>query len=573
MYFWPQIYLFMRKFLLIVFNVFVLNSQNHDKLDSYSNKFFESNSFKEKLDYANLYMNLAKKENKKIFTAIGYYLFVNLYKETNVNKTLYFYDKVIENSKYQNHPAFPMVAYCEKAEFLYGVDRLKESMDTYNSGLSYCREVKNEYEYVIQLSIAITKSEELGEIDEALKIYKKCFGNFKQNQKFPYYYLKSIFSIADAYKTLKFSDSASYYNRLGYKEAVKFESNTFKALFVLNEGANLINKRKFKVSLDSINKVKASVFKLSSKTLNPLACHFYSGKAYQGLGKFENALFEYKKVDSFYMVNKRITPEFFEGYTFIINYYHNKGDLKNELKYLKKYNLLEKKFSKKYKNLYKSIKEKYEIPQLIRKKENENFILKSFVYIICPIMSLSIMYIVYIKIKIARSKRLFEELLRNKISNFYPLLLESGQRIEPEIVKSEVFESYRTLKSSEINSNVVEMILNKLIEFEKNKGFLDKSITSKSLAQLFDTNSKYISNVINDYKKFTVNNYINNLRIEYAILILQKDSKKRKYNIESLADEFGFNSSKSFNVAFYNKTGIKPTYFIKELQKKENVSV
>lgn len=569
MYFWSKFYLFMRNFLLILCNVFVLNSQNHNKLDSYTNKFFESSRFQEKLSYANLYMNVAKKENKKIYHAIGYYLFVNLYKGIDANKTLYFYDKVIENSKYQNHLAFPMVAYCEKAELLNRLGRVTEGMNAYNAGLIYCKEVKNEYENVILLSIAITKSEELGETDEALRMYKKCYESFKQNQKLPYYYLKSIFSIADAYKTLKFSDSATYYNRLGYKESKKFKNDSYQALFVLNEGANLINKRKFKVALDSINKVKGTINELLNNTLNPLACHFYFGKAYHGLGKIEDALVEYKKVDSFYQVNKRITPEFVEGYAFLINYYHKKGDLKNELKYLKTYKSIEYNFLKKYKKLYKNIKEKYEIPELIRVKENENYILKSFIYIIFPIMFLAIIYIIYIKIKIARSKKLFEELLRNKISNPYPLLLESGQLINPEIVETVVYESNKVLKSSEINSNVVEMILNKLIEFEKTKGFLDKSITSKSLAQLFDTNTKYISNIINDYKKYTVNNYINNLRIEYAILILQKEAKKRKYNIEALADEFGFNSSKSFNVAFYNKTGIKPSYFIKELEKTE----
>lgn len=561
----------MKKYLLILLNVFILNGQDLKKLEDYSNKFFETKDYQEKLGYANAFMNVAKKENKKIYSAIGYYLYVNLYIDTDLKKTLYYYDKVIENSKYQIHPAFPMVAYCEKAELLHKANRIQESIKTYNDGLAYCREVKNDYKEVIELSIAITKSEELGEIEEALGTYKRCYNSFKKNNKFPYYYLKSIFAIADAYKTLKISDSASYYNKLGYKEAKKFDNKSYQALFALNEGANLINKKKYKLALDSIIKNKASIYKLTSESLNPLACHFYSGKAYQGLGEFDKAIVEFKKVDSFYQINKRIIPEFVGGYTFLINHYHNKGDIKNELKYLKTYNLIEKNFTKKYKNLYKDIKEKYDIPELIRGKEEENQVLKIFLYIIFPILFFAIIYIIYIKIKIARSKKLFKKLLESKISNSYPLLLESGLLIDAEIVEEEnvISKTNVGLKSNEINPVVVEMILNKLMDFERSQGFLDKSITSKSLAELFETNTKYISNVINDYKKQTVNNYINNLRIEYAILILQKDNKKRKYNIEALADEFGFNSSKSFNVAFYNKTGIKPSFYIKEL---ENIS-
>jgi AraC-like DNA-binding protein len=567
-----NLFYFMKKYLLIFLNVFILNSQNLKKLDDYSNKFFETENFQEKLNYANLYMSIAKKENKKIYLAIGYYLYVNLYMDTDIKKTLYYYDKVIENSKYQIHPAFPMVAYCEKAELLHKSDQIQESIKTYNDGLAYCREVKNDYKDVIELSIAITKSEELGETKEALGVYKRCYKRLKKNNKFPFYYLKSIFSMADAYKTLKISDSATYYNRLGYKEAKKNGDDSYKVLFALNEGANLINKKKYKIALDSVIKNKAAIYKFESQSLNPMACHFYSGKAYQGLGELDKAIVEFKKVDSFYQTKKRITPEFVEGYTFLINHYHSKGDIKNELKYLKTYNTIEENFTKKYKDLYKSIKEKYDIPELIRGKEEENKLLKIFLYIIFPILFFAIIYIIYIKIKIARSKKLFEKLLESKISNTYPLLLESGQLIDAEIIEEENVISKATVgfKSNDINPAVVEMILNKLMEFEKNKGFLDKSITSKSLAELFDTNTKYISNVINDYKKHTVNNYINNLRIEYALLILQKDNKKRKYNIEALAEEFGFNSSKSFNVAFYNKTGIKPSFYIKELENINN---
>lgn len=561
----------MKKYLLILLNIFILNGQNLKKLDDYSNKFFETKDYQEKLGYANEFMNIAKKENKKIYLAIGFYLYVNLYNETDTKKALYYYDKVIKNSKYQKHPAFPMVAYCEKAELLYKSNRVQESIKTYNEGLAYCREVKNDYKDVIELSIAITKSEELGEINEALAVYKRCYNVFKKNNKFPYYYLKSIFSIADAYKTLKISDSATYYNKLGYNEARKFDDKVHVALFALNEGANLINKKKYRLALDSINKIKTTIYELSSYSLNPMACHFYSGKAYIGLNKFDDALIEFKKVDSFYQANKKITPEFVEGYTFLINYYHKKGDVKNELKYLKTYNLIEENFTKKYKKLYKNIKEKYEFPELIRDKDEENQLLKIFLYTILPILLFSIIYIIYIKIKIRHSKKLFERLIEKKIPNSYPLLLDNGELIETEIIEdNEIIETKIGYKSNEINSEVVKMILDKLEEFEKNKGFLDKSITSKSLAELFETNTKYISNIINDYKKFTVNNYINNLRIDYAILILQRDNKKRKYNIEALADEFGFNSSKSFNVAFYNKTGIRPSFFIKELEKNKN---
>ena len=56
------------------------------------------------------------------------------------------------------------------------------------------------------------------------------------------------------------------------------------------------------------------------------------------------------------------------------------------------------------------------------------------------------------------------------------------------------------------------------------------------------------------------------MRIESAVENLKNDSKLRKYTIQALAIEFGFNSAESFSTAFHKKTGIKPAYFIKELE-------
>jgi AraC-like DNA-binding protein len=53
-------------------------------------------------------------------------------------------------------------------------------------------------------------------------------------------------------------------------------------------------------------------------------------------------------------------------------------------------------------------------------------------------------------------------------------------------------------------------------------------------------------------------------------MTLKKDDKLTKYTIQALAQEFGFNSAESFSAAFYKKTEIKPTYFIKELTKLNN---
>ena len=117
-----------------------------------------------------------------------------------------------------------------------------------------------------------------------------------------------------------------------------------------------------------------------------------------------------------------------------------------------------------------------------------------------------------------------------------------------------------------IASEVVEQLLEKLVHFEQNKGYLDNTITIQKVALQLNTNTKYISKVINEHKGKTFVNYINDLRITYAVDQLQAQHKLRNYTMLSLAKEFGFNSAEAFAAAFYKKHKIKPTFFIKELE-------
>jgi AraC-like DNA-binding protein len=107
--------------------------------------------------------------------------------------------------------------------------------------------------------------------------------------------------------------------------------------------------------------------------------------------------------------------------------------------------------------------------------------------------------------------------------------------------------------------------LEKLSQFEIKKGYLEPNVTIQMLSTTFETNSKYVSKIVNIYKQKTFIQYINDLRIEYAIAQLESNRKLTNYTIHGLAQEFGFNSAESFSAAFYKKTEIKPTYFIKKL--------
>ena len=115
---------------------------------------------------------------------------------------------------------------------------------------------------------------------------------------------------------------------------------------------------------------------------------------------------------------------------------------------------------------------------------------------------------------------------------------------------------------------IFQSISTHLDEFEKQQKFLSSEITLHSLAKTFETNSKYLSQFINQQKEQSFNNYLNRLRINFTIEKLKTDARFRKYSIKAIANEVGFNTPESFSKAFYKNTKIKPSYFIKKLDKK-----
>ena len=146
------------------------------------------------------------------------------------------------------------------------------------------------------------------------------------------------------------------------------------------------------------------------------------------------------------------------------------------------------------------------------------------------------------------------------------------QEILRETKKDELRTNKKEKKEEEkelaLPQKTIDEILQKLKSFEEEKGYLKQDITLNSLAKSLETNTSYLSKVINYYKKLSFSNYLNTIRIEYVIEELKNNKIYRRYTVKALAHEVGFKNAESFSKAFYNLKGIKPSYFIKELNKK-----
>ncbi len=120
-----------------------------------------------------------------------------------------------------------------------------------------------------------------------------------------------------------------------------------------------------------------------------------------------------------------------------------------------------------------------------------------------------------------------------------------------------------------ISDEVQYHLLVKLQKFEESRGYLKSKLNTTDLAKSFVWNSSYLSIVVNTYKQKSFSQYINDLRIDYAVARLQTDTKFRKYTVKAIAQEIGFNTAEAFAKTFYKNTGIYPSYFIKQLESRD----
>src|SRR5690606_10967373 len=91
-----------------------------------------------------------------------------------------------------------------------------------------------------------------------------------------------------------------------------------------------------------------------------------------------------------------------------------------------------------------------------------------------------------------------------------------------------------------------ERLLNELEKLEEDEFFTNKDVSLSTLTGKLQTNTKYLSYIINAHKGKDFSNYIHGLRIGFAVDKLQNDPKYLSYKLAHLAEECGYSSHSKF---------------------------
>lgn len=192
---------------------------------------------------------------------------------------------------------------------------------------------------------------------------------------------------------------------------------------------------------------------------------------------------------------------------------------------------------------------------ILKRHQNILLIIVLFVVIVCVFFVLKSQ---------ARKKRL------NEIIKYLQISRNNFITVKP----SKKHSRKRIVIPEETEKN----ILQKLKRFEASTKYLNKDMSLAVLAGQFETNTKYLSGIINKHYNDNFNTFINKLRIKYIINKLKSDSNYINYKISFLAEESGYSSHSSFATVFKSIIGMSPATFInlireeREEEKSTNVT-
>lgn len=514
-------------------------------------EFKQSKNIETKEYYLNTYLNRAKEKKEISDIIIAFKEYTKLYK--NDEKFLIYSDSVIKYTKIKPDTIYPTNSYLNKGKYYFKKRMLKKSLDSYLKANKYAKKYyKKEFIFMSNHMIGVLK-DRTGLSREALEIHKSNL-NFAKS-RFPkstkiIFTTHALHAIAFTYKNLKKLDSARYFNDIGKKQAL--ESNDVESLnhLLLNQG--VINYHYSNLDEAENNILKSlKYFESINDNPNKAEGYFYLGKINYDKNNVHRAMEYFKKMDTIFLNTNDLLPETRYGYKLLIDFYEKNGDSEEELKYLKRLISLDSVLNSNSKYLRGQIKNEYDIPNLLKKKEkliqkldNEKNTTKIYFLFIVLILGLLTTGL------FIRHRR-----LKQKVH----LILNPKDVINSDLKKT------NAKKEIDIPKSIAEDILEKLKLMEKKEIFLDSSITLSSLAKDLKTNSTYLSKTINYYHNKNFSQFINELRIKYAVERLKMDSKFKKYTILEIAKQSGFKSAETFSKLFKAKYDMYPSYFIKKL--------
>jgi len=549
-----------------------LKAKSYDEITDAFYENYGVDSIKTSIVVKYLKNNFLDIDNKE-YVADSYLIIAFWYGNGKIEKRAEAYemlDKGIAIAKEINNSDLLYKGYLRKGFILFYSGKNIEAFDEFikaydiakaQNNISRQLSVSNNIEF-----IRIQVEDNLG----AIELYHKNLKIIAENEEDRYQELKlqTYLGLCKAYINISEYDKADEYCNKGVLLSEKINKPFYKANCLAGLGDIAAIKGDFGQAYDYFEQANTINKELDSEGSFDIFMQFYLGKTKLLEGKYQEAIVELSEVEEIIKKNKLNYLSIQGLYYYLARSHKELGNSEQALKYYDIAEKIDQENDKKRHKINARIVKKFDLSKL--KEEIEDLVAKAkrtkYIYYTGIVLLLFVILglVLFNKKQQKKNKKRFSALMQQ---------LEEKRQKENLQHKKETSNKTQTIVSDlgkkqpvTIDSKDAE-ILKKLVEFEQKELFLSQESTLVEVAKKIQTNTTYLSKVINTHKEKSFTAYITDLRVDYAIERLSHDRKFRSFTIGAIAQEIGFKRSESFSKAFKVKTGLYPSYFIKELEK------
>jgi AraC-like DNA-binding protein len=534
----------------LLFIISATSQKLPDSLASKSFTWFAAKLESDRLDnktakaYACAFLAKAKTANDANHMVDAYKALVHL---SIGNERLHYADSMIGAARSTKSDAEIGAAYLTKGIVFYDQKNHNKALANYLNADKYISRTDDSYlQHKVKFNIAQIKLY-LGFYDEALSLFNECVAYYKNEGKIPY--LASLHSLGLCYNRIGKYNECTAINDKGTGEAVLLGYPNAVNRFLHSEGINRYFRQEYGDAIEKLTKSLPAITKAGDFG-NEAVANFYIGKSYWSLKEQKKAISYFLKADRAFYEKNYIRPDMREMYELLIGYYAGHKNIDSQLVYVDRLLKADHFLEANYKYLSGRIHKEYDTRKLMAAKEALEASAgrsRHWYYTVTSTLLIALLGMVFLFFRAKkRNKKRFEELMRQTPKLPVRKMEDGDIGISPDVVAS---------------------LLQRLEKFEANKRYLEQDMSLTRMAEIFKSNTKYVSRVIQYHKGKKSNDYINGLRIAHIVEFLKTNSRARHYTHKALAEEAGFSTTQHFTRAFLAHTGISPSYFIAELKK------
>ena len=358
------------------------------------------------------------------------------------------------------------------------------------------------------------------------------------------------------------------FQRLNEALHISRKNNNVYMAFILNNIAYYYQKQKIYDSASYYYYFSLDIAKENNQTEIEADLLSSLGNLYSEIGKQELALSYMYQSNEIALKNN--FPEILaRNYLNLSNIEEMKGNIPKAFDYYKKHTNVKDSIHNievfgdinQLQRLYEVSKTNQQIEQLIVEKQ----IKERTIYYQKVIWIITLFVLVLVSIGL-----LIIYLQKRNLSRAYQLLFEKNIEIL-DYDKSSTETYIEKYRKSALKQEMQEDLLNKILSvMEEVAIFCDTDFTIDKLAELVQSNQKYVSQVINGALKKNFRTFVNSYKIKEAQRIFSEPDAG-KFTIESVALKIGFKSRSAFDDAFKEITGVSPSFYLKAIQEQNGL--